>query len=68
MCTNGGLLTDGNSRVLDNNYEPIPGLFAGGNAGGNRFGREYFTPGPGVSIGICITLGYCCGKYIVENL
>ncbi len=68
MCTNGGLLTDGNGQVLNDAYEPIPGLFAGGNCGGNRFGDEYFTPGPGVSIGICITLGYCTGKYIAENL
>lgn len=68
MCTNGGLLTDGDGKVLNNSYEPIKGLFAGGNCGGNRFGTEYFTPGPGVSIGICVTLGYCTGKYIVENL
>ncbi len=68
MVTDGGLLTDGDCRVLNADNEPIPGLFAGGNAGGNRFGDDYFTPGPGVSIGSCITLGYCTGKYIAENL
>lgn len=68
MVTNGGLETDADCRVLDKNYHPVKGLFAGGNAGGNRFGYDYFTPGPGVSIGSSITLGYCTGKYIAENL
>jgi succinate dehydrogenase/fumarate reductase flavoprotein subunit len=68
MVTNGGLETNGNCQVVDEEYKPIPGLFAGGNTGGNRFGYDYFTPGPGVSIGTCVTLGYCTGKYIAENL
>ena len=68
MCTNGGLETDGNCRVVGADYRPIQGLFAGGNCGGNRFGYDYFTPGPGVSIGTCLTLGYCTGKYIAENM
>lgn len=67
MVTCGGLETDGNCRVLGADYRPIKGLFAGGNAGGNRFAYDYFTPGPGVSLGTCITLGYCTGKYIAEH-
>ncbi|MBQ9268257.1 MAG: FAD-binding protein [Oscillospiraceae bacterium] len=57
MCTCGGLLTDGNQNVLDNNYDPIPGLFATGNCCGRRFGPQYSTPTAGLSIGVCITLG-----------
>ena len=67
MVTNGGLETDAECRVLGADYRPIPGLFAGGNTGGNRFAFDYFTPGPGVSIGTCITHGYCTGKYIAEH-
>lgn len=57
IATLGGLLTDADQNVLDDNYEPIPGLFATGNNCGGRFGSSYFSPLPGVSIGIASTLG-----------
>ena len=57
MCTCGGLLTDENQNVLDDSYDPIPGLFATGNCCGRRFGPQYSTPTSGISIGVCITLG-----------
>ncbi len=53
----GGLVTDGDQRVLDLNYDRIPGLYATGNCCGRRFGSQYFTPIAGVSIGIAVTLG-----------
>lgn len=57
LVTVGGLVTDGEQRVLDMNYEKIPGLYATGNCCGRRFGMQYFTPISGVSIGIAMTLG-----------
>lgn len=63
MCTVGGLLTDGDQRVLDKNFDPIPGLMATGNNCGRRYGPQYSTPTSGVSIGICITLGREAGKF-----
>lgn len=57
LVTVGGLVTDADQRVLDLNYNRIPGLYATGNCCGRRFGTQYFTPIAGVSIGIAITLG-----------
>ena len=64
MVSHGGLITDGHSNVLDNNYKPIPGLYAAGNNCGRRFGPAYFTPIAGVSIGFAITQGYVVGDYL----
>lgn len=63
----GGLLTDGEQRVLDVNCERIPGLYATGNCCGRRFGTQYFTPIAGVSIGIAATLGREAGLSAVKN-
>ncbi len=58
----GGLVTDGDQRVLDQYYNRIPGLYATGNCCGRRFGTQYFTPIAGVSIGIAVTLGREAGR------
>jgi hypothetical protein len=64
MCTVGGVVTDGNQMALDKDYRSIPGLFVSGNDCGRRFGIEYFTPTPGVSLGVAITLGRECGRSV----
>jgi succinate dehydrogenase/fumarate reductase flavoprotein subunit len=64
MVTMGGLLTDGEQNVLDANMDPIPGLYASGNCCGRRFGNEYFTPIPGVSLAMAIVLGRECGRSV----
>ncbi len=66
MVTMGGLLTDGDQNVLDQDMEPIPGLYASGNCCGRRFGQEYFTPIPGVSLAMAIVLGRECGKSVTK--
>lgn len=68
MVTMGGILTDGKQRAIDKNYEPIPGLYVSGNDCGRRFGYEYVTPIPGVSIGFAVTLGRECGKEVAAFL
>ena len=68
MVTMGGLLTDGEQNVLDAEMNPIPGLYASGNTCGRRFGNEYFTPIPGVSLAMAIVLGRECGKSIAKFL
>lgn len=57
LVTVGGLLIDEDQRVLDERFEPIPGLFATGNCSGCRFGAQYTTSLPGQSISIANTLG-----------
>ena len=68
MVTMGGLLTDGEQNVLDAEMNPIPGLYASGNTCGRRFGNEYFTPIPGVSLAFAIVLGRECGKSVAKFL
>jgi succinate dehydrogenase/fumarate reductase flavoprotein subunit len=68
MCTCGGLVINGEQQVLDEYYHPIQGLFASGNCASGRFGTEYFTPTPGVSLGTAIVLGRECGKSVEKFL
>jgi len=66
LVTVGGLLTNEYQNVLDQNKDPIPGLYATGNCCGRRFGLQYSTPVAGVSIGIAITLGREAGRIVAE--
>ncbi|WP_305297473.1 FAD-binding protein [Parvibacter caecicola] len=68
MVTMGGIITNGEQNALDANYEPIPGLYVSGNDCGRRFGTEYVTPIPGVSIAFAMVLGRECGKSVAEFL
>ncbi len=68
MCTCGGLVINAEQQVLDEYYHPIKGLFASGNCASGRFGTEYFTPTPGVSLGTTIVLGRECGKSVEKYL
>ncbi len=67
LVTTGGFVTTNQQQVLDENYQPIEGLYASGNTCGMRFGPEYITPIPGVSIGMCLTLGRDLGRYLAEQ-
>ncbi len=59
MGTKGGPRTDSDARVLHVNGEPIPGLFAAGNAMGGPTGRAY--GGAGGTIGPAMVFGYRAG-------
>lgn len=67
LVTTGAFVTNAHQQILDENYKPIGGLFASGNTCGMRFGATYITPIPGVSIGMCITLGRELGKYLAAK-
>ena len=49
LGTKGGLVTDASGRVLREDGEPIPGLYAAGNTAASLFGGVY--PGPGAPLG-----------------
>lgn len=68
MVTVGGLWTDGEQRVLGQDWKPIRGLFASGNTTSGRFGRDYFTPMMGVSIGMAVCLGRECGRSVGRQI
>ncbi|HQQ63020.1 MAG TPA: FAD-binding protein [Pseudomonadales bacterium] len=56
LGTKGGLKTDEAARVLDTSDNPIPGLYATGNASGAVMGNSY--PGAGSTLGPAMTFGY----------
>jgi len=60
--TKGGLKADAYARVLDTNDQPIPGLYAVGNASGACFGNCY--PGAGGTIGPATTYGFIAANHI----
>jgi succinate dehydrogenase/fumarate reductase flavoprotein subunit len=66
LGTCGGLKADGRGRVLSTGGEPIPGLYAIGNAAGNVFGAFY--PGPGATIGQGLTFGYIAAAHAAGRI
>lgn len=55
-----GLVTDEKARVLWDDAQPIPGLYACGNDMQSIMGGVY--PGPGINIGPAITFGYIAAR------
>lgn len=64
LVTVSGLLIDKNQQVLNDDFEPIEGLFATGNSSGCRFGAQYTTAIAGQSISVAQTLGREVGSYL----
>ncbi len=58
----GGLSINEKMQVLDENDEPIPGLYAAGNTAGDFFAKDYPTIFPGVSVSRAITFGRLAGQ------
>lgn len=62
FCTLGGVRCNEKLQVLDDNFDPIPGLYAAGNTVGYRFGGSYETLLHGGSNGLAATHGYLAGE------
>lgn len=67
LVVTSGLNVDSSMRVLDNDGNPIEGLFAVGNVMGNFFANDYPICAPGISHGRCLTLGALLGKAVAED-
>lgn len=64
----GGLRTNDNMQVCNEDDEPIPGLYNVGTMVGDMYNVNYTFQIPGLNLGsTCITFGYLVGKYIAEN-
>jgi len=63
--TKGGLLTDANARMLQEDGTPFEGLYAIGNCSASVMGTSY--PGAGSTLGPAMTFGYLAAKHIAEN-
>ena len=60
-----GLQTDGSARVLDENSEPIPGLYAAGTDMASVMGGHY--PAGGINLGPALTFGFIAGRHAAER-
>ena len=67
MVVMGGLLIDDNMRVVDEDYYPIEGLYAVGNASGGLYAVDYPLVIPGNSHGRCLTWGYLAGNHLASR-
>ena len=69
MTVMGGLNTNCNMQVCDENDEPIPGLFNVGHMTGNMYANNYNFAIPGNCYGInCITYGYLLGRDLANGV
>jgi succinate dehydrogenase/fumarate reductase flavoprotein subunit len=66
LCVMSGLFIDGEQRVLGEGFEPVPGLYATGNASGERWAVSYNTPIGGCSVGMALTLGRVLGLSLAK--
>ncbi|MCI8565271.1 MAG: FAD-binding protein [Lachnospiraceae bacterium] len=67
LVTLAGLFVDGNQQCLNQDFEPIPGLYATGNASGGRFPLQYTAPMNGISIGFATVFGALLGEYLATK-
>lgn len=65
LGTKGGLVTDGDARVLTEEGRPIPGLWAAGNSAASIMGRTY--PGAGGTIGPALTFGFLAAQSAAQG-
>lgn len=65
LGTKGGVLTDADGRALDDAGQPIPGLYAAGNASASVMGHTY--PGPGSTIGPAVVFGYRAARHAARR-
>lgn len=63
----GGLRTDDEMRVCDEDDNPIEGLYNVGSMAGDMFYAQYTYMIPGFTYGSNLTLSYLTGKFIVQN-
>ncbi|NVM94276.1 FAD-dependent oxidoreductase [Arthrobacter wenxiniae] len=59
-----GLAADSRSRVLDNDGQPIKGLYVAGNDQASVMGGHY--PAGGINLGPALTFGYIAGRDIAN--
>ena len=63
--TKGGPVTDIDGRVLDQAGNPVPGLYAAGNAAAFWTADGY--PGPGATLAVGMTMGYRAGRHAAQH-
>jgi hypothetical protein len=64
----GGLESDEDCHVYDNDGHIIPGLYVAGNVQGNRYAVAYPIAFKGISHSLCLFYGYTAGKNAVAGV
>ncbi|NLG10057.1 MAG: FAD-binding protein, partial [Coriobacteriaceae bacterium] len=64
MCMPGGIKMSPRLECLDKDLNPIPGLYAAGNASGDLYAQDYPIHVSGTSTSRCLTWGYLLGRFI----
>jgi succinate dehydrogenase/fumarate reductase flavoprotein subunit len=64
----GGLVSDEEARVYDNDGNIIPGIYVAGNIQGSRYAVQYPIALKGVSHSLCLFYGYTAGKNAVAGV
>ena len=64
--TVGGIKINENCEVLDNDFEPIPGLYSAGADSNNLYDDSYMFLLPGNSMGYCVNSGRIAGMEAAE--
>ena len=66
LCTLNGIVINTNMNALDNDLNPIPGLYVIGNDSGSYFANTYPNLSTGMACGRTVTFGRRVGKYLAK--
>ena len=61
LVTTGGFVTTNDQQVLNEDYQPIDGLYVAGTDSGSLYYSPYYDI-PGFCYGLCIDSGYICAE------
>ena len=68
LCVIGGLEVNEFGQVLDDNFEPMPGLYAAGNIAGGLYGYDYSTLCLGNSHARCVLFGKLAAEHALGKV
>ena len=68
LCVIGGLEVNEFGQVLDDNFEPMKGLYAAGNVAGGLYGYDYSTLCLGNSHARCVLFGKLAAEHALGKV
>lgn len=66
LCTLDGIKINTEFQALDENGQPIEGLYVIGNDSGNYYNGTYPNLAAGLNAGRCVTFGMLCGRQVAS--